>query len=107
VDALPAEHGGERGGVGGADGGHDLQEEVVAVAASGDGWLGESAVQFGAAGRGEEVDDAVGLDRLRLALGVGWLGRQQGQYRVVLGMRLTLSLGKDPASVLALPLCKG
>ena len=40
VGALPAEHGRKRGGAGGADGGHDLEEEVVAVAASGDGWFG-------------------------------------------------------------------
>ena len=70
VGALPAEHGGQRRGVGGADGGHDLEEEVVAVAAGGDGWLGEPAVEFGAAGRGEAVDDAVGLDLLRLSLGL-------------------------------------
>jgi hypothetical protein len=39
--------------VGGADGGHDLEEDVVAVAASGHGWLGEPAVELGpAAGSG-------------------------------------------------------
>jgi len=70
VGALLAEHGGQRGGVSGADGGHDLEEEVVAVAAGGDGGLGEPAAEFGAAGRGEAVDDAVGLDLLRLALRV-------------------------------------
>jgi hypothetical protein len=70
VGALAAEHGGQRGGIGGADGGHDLEEEVVAVAAGRDGGLGEPAVEFGASGRGEAVDDAVGLDLLGLALGV-------------------------------------
>ena len=70
VCALPAEHGGQRRRVTGADGGHDFEEEVVAVAAGGDGWLVEPAVEFGAAGRGQAVDDAVGLDLLRLALGV-------------------------------------
>ena len=70
VGALLAEHGGQGGRVGGADGGHDLEEEVVAVAAGGDGGLGEPAVEFGAAGRGEAMDDAVGFDLLGPALGV-------------------------------------
>ena len=61
---------GSAAGSAGADGGHDLEEEVVAVAAGGDGRLAEPAVELGAAGRGEVVDDAVGLDLLRLALGV-------------------------------------
>ena len=57
-------------GVAAADGGHDLEDEVVAVAAGGDGRLGEPAAELGPAGRGEAVDDPVGLDLLRLALGV-------------------------------------
>jgi hypothetical protein len=57
VGALAGEDGGQGGGVGGAGGGHDFEEEVVAVAAGGDGGLAEPAVEFGAGGRGEVVDE--------------------------------------------------
>ena len=69
--------------VAGADGSHDFQEEVVTVAAGGDGWLAEPAVESGAAGRGEAVDDAVGLDLLRLALRIDQaVAREPVEYLV-------------------------
>ena len=46
-----------------------LRKKLVAVAAGGDGRLGEPAVEFGAAGRSEAVDDAVGLDLLEAGNG--------------------------------------
>ena len=70
VLALPAQHAVEHITVAGLHRGHQLQEEVVAVAALARGRLGQPPVQLGPPGRRQPVDDAVWLDRLRLALGV-------------------------------------
>jgi hypothetical protein len=68
VSALPAQDTVQRFRITRLDGRHQLEEEVVAVAAGGHARLVQPAIEFRPSGLSDPVDQPVRLDRLRLAL---------------------------------------